>query len=578
MRLDIMNVPFTRRNSYMEVSYCIGNFESFGRKPSDRERLHLRSVRGNSREMSFLALLVPTVDGQEVPYTFVATEAKITVHVKGGTIGICFADENTLLFQGKGKGIGLRLDNMIIGSGTYSYDYIFEIPYRGKIYYQANLFKNKSKYILMNEKGDKRYDQEWDIVTAKSCLLNFEEREGEFLAVIEEAQAEWNYREYYYDFEECVGKIEAEVLDFVKRMPEVPEEYGHLRELAGYLIWCSGVKKDGYLTRNAIYPSNYWMSGACNWSHCFAAMGLAHHLPELAWEQFMLLFDYQDDSGRIPDAVTDAYIMWNFCKPPIHGWVLLQIMEHMDLTREQLQRAYEGLSKWTNWWYDYRDNDRDGVCEYYHGADSGWDNSTVFRKNNLVESPELSAFLVLQEEALSVLAGKLGKWREADDWKVRSERQLEDLLRHNFDGDKPVALAGDTHEVIGSDSLQPYLAIILGRRLPKEKADDMLGQIKTRFKTEYGIATEKADSCYYEANGHWRGSIWAPSTFMVLHGLYELGERDFVKEVVEEFVAMVEKSGFSESFDSRTGVGNGNRAVTWTASVFLLLANQYLKQ
>ena len=44
--------------------------------------------------------------------------------------------------------------------------------------------------------------------------------------------------------------------------------------------------------------------------------------PELAWDQFQLPFDHQDESGALPDSVTHSEVLHNFVKPPIHGWAL----------------------------------------------------------------------------------------------------------------------------------------------------------------------------------------------------------------------------------------------------------------
>ena len=60
MILDLTNVPFTRRNSYMVISYITDQFRLFGRKIAEDEGLYLRSVRGDCRMSPLIAHLVPT--------------------------------------------------------------------------------------------------------------------------------------------------------------------------------------------------------------------------------------------------------------------------------------------------------------------------------------------------------------------------------------------------------------------------------------------------------------------------------------------------------------------------------------
>jgi len=104
------------------------------------------------------------------------------------------------------------------------------------------------------------------------------------------------------------------------------------------------------------------------------------------------------------------FFLENYSKPPIHGWALQWMMEHGGYSdAEHLAEAYEPISKWTEWYFRYRDTNGDGLPEYNHGNDSGWDNSTVMLSGIPVETPDLDSFLILQMDALSVMARKLGK-------------------------------------------------------------------------------------------------------------------------------------------------------------------------
>ena len=68
----------------------------------------------------------------------------------------------------------------------------------------------------------------------------------------------------------------------------------------------------------------------------------------------------------------------------------------MELSKEQLVEAYDKLSKWTKWWLTCRYMNHDGIYEYTHGNDSGWDNASAFDLLPPVDSPDLQALLVLQ--------------------------------------------------------------------------------------------------------------------------------------------------------------------------------------
>ena len=232
MILDLTNVPFTRRNSYMVISYITDQFRLFGRKIAEDEGLYLRSVRGDCRMNPLIAHLVPTYQGKAADYTYYSDGTEIVVELKAADakIEIIFAEENTLLIRGQGEGIGLEFDRL---AGSESlYDYVITIPYKEREFYEANLFRNASKYIFGSRKGKKSFAQDWQEQTAKACKIIYEAVDGEFEATVEEAQVEWKFREYTFSFDEKLAEVKKEFAEFCNTMPEVPDEYEEEKKLA----------------------------------------------------------------------------------------------------------------------------------------------------------------------------------------------------------------------------------------------------------------------------------------------------------------------------------------------------------
>src|SRR6185437_16926259 len=93
-----------------------------------------------------------------------------------------------------------------------------------------------------------------------------------------------------------------------------------------------------------------------------------------------LPFDHQDQAGALPDSVTHSEILYNYVKPPIHGWALRRIRSLMPepLPRAELEAAYQRLERWTRFWLDTRRAPGHDIPHYHHGNDSGWDNATAF--------------------------------------------------------------------------------------------------------------------------------------------------------------------------------------------------------
>ncbi len=574
MLIDIKKIPFSKYGSYLAISDLPDDFEMFGMPVGIAGGLYLKTVRGDTMMNPIVGRLLPLEDGKPISYEYEVNEAVLKIKTDRGIIRITYADSKTLLIEGIGENIGMRLDDLDV-KGVF--DFIHEIPYKGNIYYEVNLYKNQNKFLCAAQEGVISMKQVWIEKTASDCSVEFNAENGRFLAVIEEEKKEWSHREFSFDFNKYVQINLEEFRCFLSKLPSVPAKHEGSRELAGYILWANTVRKEMFLGRDTIYASKNWMLSAFSWDQCFPAMALAYANPDLAWDQFMIMFDHQDVTGRVPDLVTNREAHWNHCKPPVFGWALLHMMEHMTLNMEQKEEAYRCLGKWTNWWYTYRDCDEDGNCEYYHGNDSGWDNSTAFRLSPTVVSPDLAAYLVLQTEALGVLARDLGKLEESVQWEIRSKKQLNDMLAYNFYDGKPVVRVMRTGEVVKNGSLLPYMSIILGKRLPKYVRDSMIRDLKEDgFLTEWGVATERTTSEFYEADGYWRGPIWAAPTVVIIEGLFQSGEKELAKELAEKFMKLIEKSGFSETYDAMTGEGRRDSAYTWTAAAYFLLGHEYL--
>ncbi|MBD5161914.1 MAG: glycogen debranching protein [Oscillibacter sp.] len=570
MNFDIEQVPFSIKGSYIAVSRFKADFCNLG----NPEGVFLRSIHGltyipNSTMLNrppFCARIVPAAGGHELSYALYADEAEVRMVTEHGEVHMCFADEDTLLLGGSGSGVDLELID-----GNYAYT----VGACGQRHIMMNCGPNGRRFLIRCEEGAVTLVRQ----RAEPCCrtIRFRADEGgTFLAAIEDVAEEWKPAARTFCYEESRAARRRDFDNFLETVPMTPPEYEEARRLAAYVNWSCIVKKAGLLKRDGMLMAKNWMCNIWSWDHCFNALALSRRNPALAWDQFMLPFDFQGESGRIPDCVSDTYAIWTFCKPPVHGWTLSKMMKVMELTVPQLSEAYEKLSKWTDWWLIWRDGDGDGICEYHHGCDSGWDNSTAFRKHPVMETPDLAAFLILQMETLHQLALKLGLPDESAGWKDKADHMLEAMLRHCFDGVRPRALVSGTHEEVACDSLLLYLPLLLGEKLPAGIRKSMVAALKDKFLTPYGLATEAIESIYYEPDGYWRGPVWAPSTLLLVEGLDRCGEHALAAEIAKRYCNMAADSGFAENFDALTGEGLRDKAYTWTSSVFLILAEEYL--
>jgi len=567
MQMDLKLVPFSRRGSYMAFSHV----------PEPRAKpggLYLRTVRatGTNREAFRVEL---TVDGQPVGFEESASPERLRLQAGPGFAEFCFSDPGVV--RGRAEGVGVRLST----SAEAPHDVVFSV---GGGVWIVNDPWIPCQFALTPLAGRLVMDAPWTGTHSARAVAEFLPAEGAGVVefAVEDFDGTWRPREHPEPFEACVASARQDFDEWLSGQASVPEEFADARELAAYVNWSCVVGALGRLRRPAMVMSKNWMTNIWSWDHCFNAWALAYGHPDAAWDQFMVLFDLQDETGLIPDSVNHSQVSWAFTKPPVHGWVLRRIMERTDqIDRARLDEVYGPLSRWTDWWLACRDFDRSGLPQYCHGNDSGWDNATVFLASPPVKGPDLAAYLVVQMDVLTDIAASLDRGDEARAWKSRADELLGKLLGELWRGETfvvPSVADGNAGKAAGSDSLLVYLPIVLGERLPQAVRAKMIAALKDegRFLTAHGLATESPKSSFYQADGYWRGPIWAPSTLVTIDGLAQLGETALARRLARGFCEMCEREGFAENFDALTGAGLRDRAYTWTSSVFLILAHEYL--
>lgn len=566
MNFDLEKIPFSTYGSYLA-------FSMLPEREDRKAGFYLRSVRGpatGGRPLQEILQMELLADGEPIPFQAIAEAHLLRLSAANGLQAeICFEAPDSVRFRL--RGVSLRFS-----MSTGAYDNF--IPHTdGKWMLTVNTVC-ETKLMFVPLSAQMEVDAPWQ---AENCdyisILFHPGQDGVSEFAIDEFIVGWRNRQRIETFDQCQADARRAFTDWMQNMPAVPTAYTEARELACYNMWSCVVAPSGHLTRDAIFASKNGMIGAWSWDHCFHALSLAQAHPQLAWDQFMVLFNQQDASGVLPDLINDRLISWSFYKPPVHGWILKRLLEHTNLlTHERLNEIYEPLARWTNWWFEERDDDGDGIPQCNHGNDGGWDNSTVFAVRPPIESPEISAYLVLQMETLAEIARRLGKLDDIQGWLERAGQLTRRLLNHFWCDDHFVGVQVSGHARIESQSLLLFMPLLLGKRLPQEVREKMIARLKIpgEFLTAHGLATENLNSPLYRSRGYWRGPIWAAPTLILFDALMACGEVEFAAQIRQRFIDLVAQNGFAENFDARTGEGYHDFHFPWTAGIWLTLAHQ----
>jgi hypothetical protein len=556
---DVREIPFSRRGSWLDISPVVGLH-------TVRDDLHLVS---HQTGMHAILRLVPERRGERLALGVEASPSQL-VWTEAGRPVIRAVFERPDTVRLSGEGAELRIADAAEVLTPFTGSYLFTDPVDGSAVFTS--YESGRRYRVTALRGGLRIEGSEALGESARAVVAVGDEAGGWEVAIEEFETARHPYRSSGDFGALVDGAAAEFGAFADTIAGWRDESTPAAELAAYVLWSATVSPRGFLHRESVLMSKHWMDKVWSWDHCFNALALSPGDPRLALDQFLTPFDHQDASGALPDSVTHSEILYNFVKPPIHGWALAKLREQTELDRETLVGIQQRLAAWTDFWLDYRRVPGHALPHYQHGNDSGWDNSTTFDHDRVIESPDLAAFLLVQLDVLIALTDELGL-EGAAEWSGQRDEVAATLLDELWNGEAFVARSATGGRVSKTGSLLNLLPIVAGRTLPRGVTERLAADIE-RHLTAFGPATQLVDSPEYEADGYWRGPIWAPSTVLIEDGLRSSGYGELADEVSKRFRGLCEASGFAENFDALSGAGLRDRAYTWTASAYLLLARQ----
>jgi len=237
--------------------------------------------------------------------------------------------------------------------------------------------------------------------------------------------------------------------------------------------------------------------------------------------------------------------------------------------------------------------------KYVPGWNSWWNDLTRCCRENKLDDPAPSSQLGYGAVVLKQLALLLGREADAAAWarQIQRHRQAVDSLWDEQKGYSIVTYRGTLRDdVLTSSIIYPIFCDLC--RDPAKIKRVIEGHILNpkEFNGPFPIPTVAYDDPRYyhqkppfenQAGGLWRGNIWMPETWIVAKGLFKYGYEDEARSIVGRLLKMMSTQSASvgpyqqfafspaEWYDSRTGLGQNNRAFSWSSAVALdfLLGN-----
>lgn len=358
----------------------------------------------------------------------------------------------------------------------------------------------------------------------------------------------------------------------------------------------SGLLHDGIVPSHAVgYFVGFWA-----WDTWRFSAGTTKFFPELAKNNIRAMFDYQQPDGMIIDCIYIDPKENNArdSKPPLVCWAVDEIFEHTNDTAF-VAEMYPQLLAYYNWWYNKRDHDRNGMCEYGStdgtleaaAWESGMDNAIRFDDTRMLknkgyddawsmdqESVDLNAYLALECRLLKKFAALLGEKFDAPDMGDRVADYFFDK-KNNFFFDRKLG----EETFIGMPGCEAYTPLwtMVARPEQVEKMLPLL-QDTAKFSTFIPFPTIAADNPKYNPRGYWRGPIWLDQTYFAIRGLRNYGYHEladkYTLQVFDRLDGLKAGAPIHENYGTHTGERLKAPHFSWSSTHLLMLYDDYGKR
>lgn len=360
----------------------------------------------------------------------------------------------------------------------------------------------------------------------------------------------------------------------------------------------------GELEHEGMFPSYHYSGfhGFWAWDSWKHAVGLAYYNVDLAKNQMRAMFDFQSDDGFIVDCIfRDTTIEahnYRDTKPPLSAWAVSKIYEK-DKDADFVKEMYPKVKKYHEWWYNKRDHDQDGLCEYgsTDGTviaakwESGMDNAIRFDDSEILkngesayslnqESVDLNAYLYAEKLYLSELATIINNTEDAKFFRAEAGVLKNKIQRQFYD---PVegwfydtTLDGTTF--IKGEGSEGWTAL-WANAATQEQADAVKKKLMDpeKFYTKVPFQTMSADhEKFNPLKGYWRGPNWLDQAYFGVKGLRNYGFNEEADKATHQIIEgangiLGKGQAIRENYHPITGEGLNAQNFSWSAAHLIML-------
>lgn len=334
------------------------------------------------------------------------------------------------------------------------------------------------------------------------------------------------------------------------------------------------------------------------WDTAFSCMGAKEFNPFLCQEAIECFADNASPRGGMPGTLSDTHRAGEG-QAPVMATAAWQVFRKTN-DIAWLEKVYPAFCGYVRFWYKHHSSAR-GVAQYYNAGQVG-DNDVRFdpvygRKQGNeplagFESPDLSAFFVVEMRCLASMAEQLGYPEERRMWTAEADALGQSIVELFYFPEESMFFdvkEGTRQIFSGAKGPNMFLPLWAGVPLAEEECKRIIENHMLNpdeFFRENPFPSVSFDHPEYDPNGYWRGRIWPHIAFLMAQTLWKYGYHREAELTADRLIRLFNRTPwFHENYESlgSTGIGYteegfpiGFPEYNWSnATVILLLLEKY---
>lgn len=301
--------------------------------------------------------------------------------------------------------------------------------------------------------------------------------------------------------------------------------------------------KQHWSTPDRVPHRDMWL-----WDSVFHSLAMNKVNAPLAWEYLKTVLDQQSEDGMIAHQFRPTGWHSAITQPPILAWGVWENFLH-NPDQKNLAYAADRLSASLNWDLEHRDQNRNGLLEWFieenencRSGESGMDNSQRFDEALLLDAVDFSAFAALDMGYLAKIYAQLGEEKRAAAWQNQAQHTSDALHRTLWDDQTGFYLDRKLNGAFSPvQAVTGFLPLLLDD-FPAERLPQMVDalQDETRFHTAFPLPSVARSTPAFSTD-MWRGAVWVNLNYLAAMGFAKQGRIDLAKSIRVKTIAMVRK-------------------------------------